>query len=151
MLFMNEDHLILRLSALCERFAKTALEGRYDVAQKAGLSEQYLYQILTGKPMANGNKRSLGKQARRKLSDAFPDWLEPASQPNAAGGEPGSIVAYTSTATREPAAPHYRPLVNQLCDVAEQIDDNALRDLIGYARRLAETNPFVKVKRQSSA
>lgn len=76
MLFMNDDFLISRLRLLCQRFADSPLEGRYYVATKAGLSEQYLYQILSGKPMANGQKRSVGKVARNKITTVFPDWIE---------------------------------------------------------------------------
>lgn len=75
---MTDDHLISALRALCGRFSKDPLDGRYEVANKAGLSEQYLYQILANKPMANGERRSVGKIARGKLTRAFPNWLEQA-------------------------------------------------------------------------
>jgi hypothetical protein len=73
---MDDDYLIGKLRDLCRRFADTALEGRFEVAKRAGLGEQYLYQLLTDKPMANGNSRSLGKIARGKIEKVFPDWLE---------------------------------------------------------------------------
>jgi len=75
MLDMTEDHLLDKLFALCGRFAEDPIDGRYEVAKRAKLSEQYLYQLLTKKPMANGNMRSIGKIARKKITDAFPDWL----------------------------------------------------------------------------
>lgn len=72
---MTDDQLIDRLADLCKRFGDTPLDGRYEVASRAHLSEQYLYQVLTGKPMANGNRRSIGKIAREKLTKAFPGWI----------------------------------------------------------------------------
>lgn len=74
---MTDDRLIERLKGLCMRFDADPLLGRYEVAKQSTLNEQYLYQVLTGKPMANGNKRSLGKIARGKITKAFPDWLDP--------------------------------------------------------------------------
>jgi hypothetical protein len=133
---MNEDHLITCLKSLCQRFSTEALDGRFEVAKTAGLSEQYLYQILTGKPMANGNKRSLGKQAREKITAKYPDWLGLATQPT-----------YQSAAAIAQEPPkHFRPLVQAVCDFAEQINDDGLRELVGFARCLAGTHPLVKQK-----
>lgn len=73
---MEDDFVTAKLIALCARFGDTPSDGRYHVAKKAGLSEQYLYQIITKKPMSNGSLRSVGKIARVKLSEAFPDWLD---------------------------------------------------------------------------
>lgn len=114
---MNDDHLIECLRILCSRFGeddKDALTGRYKVAKEAGLSEQYLYQILTGKPMTNGNKRSIGRSARKKLDNAFPNWLSVLPE-----------AQQTTTATR-----HTRHLVQKLCDIAEQVNDIGLKKLI---------------------
>lgn len=135
---MNDDHLVDLLVALCKRFADDPLAGRYAVAKRAGLSEQYLYQILTGKPMANGNQRSLGKIARAKINREFPDWLN------------GAQVEATSV--HEPNARYelkakVRSLVQTVCDLAEQIDDDGLRELVGFARCLTATHPLVKEKR----
>lgn len=127
---MGDDFLISRLEALCRQFAATALDGRYAVAKKANLSEQYLYQIITRKPMANGGRRSIGKVAREKLTKAFPGWLD---QPNEM---PPALAQYTSPRR------HSRPLVEAVCTLAEQIDDNGLRELIGFARCLTRTHPL---------
>lgn len=142
MLKMNDDQLIDRLNALCKRFAKTALDGRYTVAERAHLSEQYLYQVITGKPMANGNKRSIGKIARSKLSSAFPDWLDRSDAP--------AEATHRATEPTPPAykRPHHsRDLVQKVCDLAEQINDDGLRELAGFARCLTGTHPFKKPAR----
>ena len=51
-----------------------------------------------------------------------------------------------------PVKPHHeRALVQTVCELAEQIDDNGLRELVGFARCLTGTHPLIKTKRQSSA
>ena len=134
---MNEDHLITCLKSLCKRFSAEAIDGRFEVAKTAGLSEQYLYQILTGKPMANGNKRSLGKQAREKITAKYPDWLAQA---------PKAEYQAASTTADEPSPRHFRPLVQAVCDLAEQIDDAGLRNLIDIAECLLRNHPLTKPK-----
>lgn len=42
---------------------------------------------------------------------------------------------------------HSRPLVQTVCDLAEQINDDGLRELAGFARCLTGTHPVIKVKR----
>lgn len=140
---MGEDHLITCLKRLCTRFDPAPLKGRYAVAKKAGLSEQYLYQIIDGKPMANGAARSIGKVAREKITHAFPDWLVP----EAVGDTAGMSVREGTTPraySKKPA--HARPLVQTVADLAEQIDDAGLRNLIDIAELLARNHPLVKTK-----
>jgi len=134
---MQEDNLIAFLSNLCKRFDDDALEGRYEVARRTGLSEQYLYQVLSGKPMANGNKRSLGKNARARISKVFPDWMTPAPIGN--GVEQPRV-------TYEPKPRHARKLVQRLCDLSERIDDEGLRGLIEVAQCFIKTHPARKPK-----
>lgn len=134
---MNEDFLISRLEALCLRYGKTASEGRYDVAKRAGLSEQYLYQIITNKPMANGERRSIGKVAREKITKAFPDWL--------AGTPTAPTLPVAEPAAQYNVTPHHnRQLVQTVHELAEQINDDGLHELIGFARCLTGTHPAVK-------
>lgn len=51
----------------------------------------------------------------------------------------------------ERAAYHARRLVKTVCDLAEQISDDGLRELIGFARCLTGTHPLAKQTRKSSA
>jgi predicted XRE-type DNA-binding protein len=48
---------------------------------------------------------------------------------------------------RESTPHHHRPLVQQVCDLAETIDDAGLRNLIDIARCLARNHPAAKAKR----
>lgn len=101
MLTMNpEDTLILQLQALCLRYSDSndPLEGRYEVARRAGLSEQYLYQMLAAKPMANGSLRSVGKIARQKLTNAFPDWLSSYGSAPSNGTKPEECASVSDDA-----------------------------------------------------
>lgn len=47
--------------------------------------------------------------------------------------------------------PHSRKLVQTVCELAEQINDNGLRELIGFARCLTGTHPAAKQTPASSA
>ena len=51
----------------------------------------------------------------------------------------------------EPTPYHARPLVRQVCDLAERIDDAGLLKLHGYAACLLADHPLVKAKHRSSA
>lgn len=54
-------------------------------------------------------------------------------------------------AVSEPTQQHARPLVQTVCELAEQINDNGLRELIGFARCLTGTHPAAKQTPASSA
>lgn len=46
---------------------------------------------------------------------------------------------------------HARKMVQDVCDVAERIDDTGLRNLLDVAKCLAKNHPLTKAKPQSSA
>ena len=60
-------------------------------------------------------------------------------------GEPEYEVAKKTTAAMEPPK-HFRPLVQAVCDLAEQIDDAGLRNLIDIAECLLRNHPLTKPK-----
>lgn len=65
------DPLSTALARLCER------EGGYTVvAEKAGLNDQSLYQVIKGIRLPSGNAKSVGPAMRKALTRAYPDWLE---------------------------------------------------------------------------
>ncbi|MGE4243678.1 S24 family peptidase [Ramlibacter sp.] len=71
---MNRDPYIKALEALVER------EGGYvHVAEKAHVSPDNLWQVLSGTKLPSGNPRGLGPRLRAKLTSAFPDWLDAAA------------------------------------------------------------------------
>ena len=112
---MSDDLLITRLTDLCRQFStdpSNPLAGRYIVADRAGLSEQYLYQIVAKKPMTSGKPRSIGKRARDKLDKAFPNWMASVEAPVNLCQEPAA-ACYT----------HPHPLVRQVIALMEATDD----------------------------
>lgn len=68
------EHLDPQVTALQRLCAREG--GTQAVADKAGCSEQYIYQIVNGIKLPSGNARGVGPQIRKKLSAAFPDWLK---------------------------------------------------------------------------
>jgi hypothetical protein len=66
------DPLVKALIDLCER------EGDIkNVADKAKVSADNLWQIINGTKLPSGNPRGVGPGLRGKLSAAYPDWLTP--------------------------------------------------------------------------
>lgn len=73
-------------------------------------------------------------------------------------GLPAGYMSGEVRYTIQPQAPltaeeprHARPLVQQVCDMAEQINDAGLNQLIGFATNLRCTHPIVKAKPTLSA
>lgn len=51
--------------------------GLRTVSAAAGLSEEYVYQLYTGKPNADGSPRNVGTRAAKAIARAFGDGREP--------------------------------------------------------------------------
>ena len=70
-------------------------------------------------------------------------------RPGYMSGEPNYITAPTqsSFAINETLKHELRPLVQKVYDLAEQIDDIGLRNLIDIAELLARNHPIAKAKR----
>lgn len=143
---MDDDYLIARLTALVAAVASKEKigekEARVIVAAKAGASEPYIYQIIKRKPMADGKLRVPGREMRKKLSAAYPNWLD--IDPQAAP------IVVPPTLVAEPRAIYddkpRRPLVQQVCELAERIDDAGLLKLQGYAACLLADHQLSKPK-----
>lgn len=111
---MGDDFLIASLKRLCQRFDSDPLQGRHAVSKATGLSEQYLYQIIAGKAMANGKKRNIGTAERARITEKFPDWLD---KEETSGRPPGvsepEPIPYT----------HPHPIVRQVIGLMDATDD----------------------------
>jgi hypothetical protein len=139
---MEPDYLIDRLRALCARFNDDPMMGRFEVAKKATLNEQYLYQILAGKSSKAGKLRSVGMNARGKLTKAFPDWLD------SPGGDlqnqkSNSIPLFGTTSGRK--------LVRDLLAVAERINNEGLYYLLGKAEEVEKVHPLKRHQKGKEA
>lgn len=67
----TREHLIQCLTELCRE------NGGYKaVADKAGVDDQSLYQIISGVRLPSGNRKGVGPTIQRKLDEAFPGWAE---------------------------------------------------------------------------
>lgn len=88
---MNEkDPYLEALKRLCDR------EGGYkSVADKAGVNDQTLYQIIAGVRLPSGNPRGVGPQLRKKLTAAYPGWLSAVGE-TVAGPKMGGRVPLIS-------------------------------------------------------
>lgn len=63
------------LRRLCEREG-----GPKVVAGEIGANAQTLYQILAGIELPSGNRRGVGPNLRKKITERYPDWLQGASE-----------------------------------------------------------------------
>lgn len=144
---MDDDYLIDRLTALVAAVASKEKigekEARVIVAAKAGASEPYIYQIIKRKPMADGKLRVPGREMRKKLSAAYPNWLDMDHQ--------AAPIVVPPTIIAEPPRAVYddkprRTLVQQVCELAERLDDAGLLKLQGYAACLLADHPLAKPK-----
>lgn len=79
------DPFVKALADLCER------EGGYAfVADKAKVNADGLWQILNGVKLPSGNPRGVGPGTRKKITAAYPDWLDARksiSNPHHANGD----------------------------------------------------------------
>lgn len=118
-------------------------------ADKVGMSYAQYVNLRDGaKDARSGKPRAMRKQTAWRFEDAFGmprGWLDTAHP------------ALDADKVAEPVA-HYRaprqqsrPLLQTLNDVAAQISDDGLRELIGFARCLAGTFPATKAKPPLSA
>lgn len=66
------DILLNALRALCKREG-----GHQIVAAEAGISEGNLWQVLHGTKLPSGQARGIGRRLQDKISQRYPDWLNP--------------------------------------------------------------------------
>lgn len=126
------------LKALAE-----ALGGVAALARQLARSESQISQWIRGAAhSATGRKRGMKSETARWIerTTGKPEgWLDTpqAAEPLRVSEAPAAYVA----------KPHHsRALVQAVCDLAEQINDDGLRELAGFARCLTGTHPLVKAK-----
>ncbi len=56
------------------RLVETTPGGLTEVAERAGISEDNLKQVLAGTKLKSGRARGLGPNIRNRLDESFPDW-----------------------------------------------------------------------------
>lgn len=119
--------------------------SKTEAANRVGMTyAQYLNYRKGVKEAKTGKIRGMRKETAWKFEDAFNmprGWLDiPHDTPEAPRVEQ-PVAQYVA----RPA--HGRKLVQSVCDLAEQINDDGLRELVGFARCLTGTHPLRKAKR----
>jgi hypothetical protein len=112
-------------------------------ADRAGMSyAQYLNYRNGAKEAKTGKVRGMRKETAWRFEDAFMKprgWLDKDRTSNRIQSDSAPVYA---------ARPqHSRPLVRKVAELAEQIDDIGLRNLIDIAECLARNHPVTKAKR----
>lgn len=120
-----------------------------DVAEGVGMTYAQYVNLRDGaKDGRSGKPRGMRKETAWRFEDAFGKargWLDTNHS------LPEDKQAAEPVAHYRPQRRHVRPLVQTLCELAEQVNDNGLRELIGFARCLTGTHPAAKAKPPLSA
>lgn len=105
---------------------------------------QYINLRDGAKDTRSGKQRAMRKETAWRFEDAFNmprGWLDIPHADHGIKQLEQPVSQYIVKPT------HSRKLVQKVCDLAEQINDDGLRELIGFARCLTGTHPLVKAKR----
>jgi hypothetical protein len=118
-------------------------------ADRVGMTYVQYVNLRDGaKDARSGKPRAMRKETAWRFEDAFGKdrgWLDACHQ-----DAEDRLAAEPATHYRVQRR-HARPLVQTLCELAEQVNDNGLRELIGFARCLTGTHPAAKAKPPLSA
>jgi len=104
------------------------------IAKKAGIAYTTLADIENGHTQTCTTIASLAKAL-----EVIPIWLETGEGSMRQPEQPTPDVAHFQSRQR-----HARQLVQDVCDLADQISDDGLRELLGIARYLTGTHPLKK-------
>lgn len=109
-------------------------------AEQVGMTyAQFLNYRNGAKESKTGKIRGMRKETAQRFEDAFGKprgWLDTNhDSDHKLESLPGAYVVKKN---------HDRKLVQTVCELAEQISDDGLRELIGFARCLTGTQPLVK-------
>lgn len=131
------------MAALAKR-----LGGVAHLSKALDRSEAQVSQWIRGaRHSATGKKRGMRAETARwieAITNIPEGWLDTNhDQPSSGCAEPA--------ATYRLPPRHARRLVQEVIDLAEQIDDDGLNQLLGFAKAMATTNPLVKGNARSSA
>lgn len=116
-----------------------------EAIRKKGVTKASVARHFKIKPPSISDWISRGTIDKAKLDELF-SYFSDVVGPEHWGISPNRI-ARRHEIQEERAAYHARSLVKTVCDLAEQINDDGLRELIGFARCLTGTHPTTKAKR----
>lgn len=122
------------LAALAEDVGGVAVLSRMLDREESQVSQW----IRGAKHSVTGKKRGMKSETARWIEATTgkpPGWLDERH---------GQVKNHQIAQTL--AAYHLRPLVQTVCNLAEQINDDGLRELAGFARCLTGTHPLKKTR-----
>lgn len=120
------------------------IKERHDGVQARFVTET---EINQGELSALLKTKSFGEKKARKIESQ-------AGMPSGWLDQGGDAARPVSTIHTRVGQKHARKLVQAVCDLAAQINDDGLRELAGFARCLTGTHPFKKpapAKRKKAA
>lgn len=126
------------------------LGGIAALAKKLDRTESQVSQWVRGATHSKTGKRRgmKGETARwiEVTADLPLGWLDQEHRDTYSPGTAAAPIARQDEIAYTVPPRHARPLVQTVCDLAAQINDDGLRELIGFARCLTGTHPAVKEK-----
>ena len=130
---MSENREEVRRRALLHLIGRSVPDPyprQKDLAEDLGFSPAHFTQMKKG-------NRSIGNDSAERIEDVFAlgrGGLDQLGEKLSRGETPSNVT---------PLGKHKRPLVQQLCDLADKIHDDGLRDLIGQAKQLFKSHPLL--------
>lgn len=121
----TRDALIEALERLCQLHG-----GHKAVADEAGVSADYLWQILNGTPLPSGQPRGVGARLARKIDAKYPGWANMPS-PVQAGPPPAPAASLAQAVEAVARAVASQPRTGRLqlqallADLAASPEDRA--------------------------
>lgn len=134
----TREHLIQSLTRLCEQHG-----GYKVVADRAGVDDQSLYQIISGVKLPSGNPKGVGPTIQRKLDDAFPGWADlPSSADTLAVRE--ERAAYNDWPFKRLKPSAIREISDVQLDAIEEVVGAALTTMLGQQYPSVDWREFAR-------
>lgn len=134
----TREHLIQSLKTLCND------NGGYKaVADRAGVDDQSLYQIISGVRLPSGNAKGVGPTIQRKLDAAFPGWAD-LSAGQAAAQVREQAAAYGDWPFKRLKPSAIRAISDVQLAAVEEVVGSALAGMLGQAYPAVDWREFAR-------
>lgn len=134
----TREHLIQSLKTLCNE------NGGYKaVADRAGVDDQSLYQIISGVRLPSGNPKGVGPTIQRKLDTAFPGWADMSAN-TLAGGVREQTPAYGDWPFKRLKPSAIKAISDVQLAAVEEVVGHALTSMLGQAYPAVDWREFAR-------